>query len=241
MAGVAIATSAAVLTACAPSSGSDDSSSAGTGKKTTLSLVAYSVPKAADGAIEKAFAKTDPGKGVTWKQSYGASGDQSRAVVGGLKADVVHFSLGPDVTRLVDEGLVDKSWDQNDQQGHPVDLGRRDRRAQGQPQAHRVVRRPRQARRRHRDPQPGLLGLGALEHPRGVPVGHRERRQRGRRQGVPQEAVRQRQGAARQRPRRDDRVPGRHRRRAAVVRERGDLRAAERRGRRLRRARSRTC
>ncbi|VXA99394.1 sulfate ABC transporter substrate-binding protein [Aeromicrobium sp. 9AM] len=117
MAGVAIATSAAVLTACAPSSGSDDSSSAGTGKKTTLSLVAYSVPKAADGAIEDAFAKTDPGTGVTWKQSYGASGDQSRAVVGGLKADVVHFSLSPDVTRLVDEGLVDKSWDQNANKG----------------------------------------------------------------------------------------------------------------------------
>ncbi len=117
LAGVAIATSAAVLTACAPSSGADGSTSAGTGKKTTLSLVAYSVPKAADGAIEEAFAKADPGTGVTWKQSYGASGDQSRAVVGGLKADVVHFSLAPDVTRLVDEGLVDKSWNQNANKG----------------------------------------------------------------------------------------------------------------------------
>ncbi|KRC64639.1 sulfate ABC transporter substrate-binding protein [Aeromicrobium sp. Root236] len=115
MAGAAIAASIAMLTACAPSSSDDNSTSAG--KKSTLSLVAYSVPKAADGALEKAFAKTDPGKGVTWKQSYGPSGDQSRAVVGGLKADVVHFSLTPDVTRLVDEGLVDKSWDQNDHKG----------------------------------------------------------------------------------------------------------------------------
>ena len=114
MAGVALATSVAVLTACAPSSSSTTTSA---GDKKTLSLVAYSVPKAADGALEKAFAKTNPGSGVTWKQSYGASGDQSRAVVGGLKADVVHFSLAPDITRLVDEGLVDKSWDQNANKG----------------------------------------------------------------------------------------------------------------------------
>ena len=170
LAGVAIATSAAVLTACAPSSGADGSTSAGTGKKTTLSLVAYSVPKAADGALEKAFAKTDPGTGVTWKQSYGASGDQSRAVVGGLKADVVHFSLAPDVTRLVDEGLVDKAWNQDANKGILSTSVVVDRRPQGQPQEHRVVRRPGQARRRHRDPQPGLVGLGPLEHPRGVPV-----------------------------------------------------------------------
>lgn len=115
MTGAAIAASVAVLTACAPSSSSSTTSDGE--KSTTLSLVAYSVPKAADGAVEKAFAKSDPGDGVKWKESYGASGDQSRAVVGGLRADVVHFSLSPDVTRLVDEGLVDKSWDQNDHKG----------------------------------------------------------------------------------------------------------------------------
>lgn len=114
MAGAAIAASITVLTACAPSSTSTTTSA---GDKSTLSLVAYSVPKAADGAVQKAFAETNVGKDVTWKQSYGASGDQSRAVVGGLKADVVHFSLAPDITRLVDEGLVDESWDQNDHQG----------------------------------------------------------------------------------------------------------------------------
>jgi sulfate transport system substrate-binding protein len=105
-AAVAVSASIALLAACAPAS--DNSS--GDSENSKLSLVAYSVPKAANGALEKAFAKTDDGKGVTWKESYGASGDQSRAVVGGLKADVVHFSLTPDVTRLVDEGLVDKTW-----------------------------------------------------------------------------------------------------------------------------------
>jgi sulfate transport system substrate-binding protein len=68
------------------------------------------VPKAGNNAAQAAFAKTDEGKGTSWKESYGASGDQSRAVVGGLKADYVHFSLTPDVTRLVDEGLVAKDW-----------------------------------------------------------------------------------------------------------------------------------
>ena len=50
------------------------------------------------------------GKGVDVQASYGASGEQSRAVVGGLKADVVAFSLAPDVDKLVDAGLVSKDW-----------------------------------------------------------------------------------------------------------------------------------
>lgn len=109
-AAVAAALSITVLAACG--SGSDSS-----GGSTQLSLVAYSVPKAADGALQKAFEKTADGKGVTFKESYGASGDQSRAVVSGLKADVTHFSLTPDITRLVDEGLVSKDWDQTPTKG----------------------------------------------------------------------------------------------------------------------------
>jgi sulfate/thiosulfate-binding protein len=109
VAAAAIATSAALLSACG--GGAD------AGGDSQLSLVAYSVPKAADGAVEKAFAKTADGKGITFKESYGPSGDQSRAVVGGLTADVTHFSLSPDTTRLVDEGLVDASWNQNDRKG----------------------------------------------------------------------------------------------------------------------------
>src|SRR3954452_19039087 len=86
-----------------------------------LSLVAYSTPKEAYGALIPAFQKTPQGKGVTFTQSYGASGDQSRAVDGGLKADVVEFSLEPDITRLVDSGLVDKSWNQNQYKGMLTD------------------------------------------------------------------------------------------------------------------------
>jgi sulfate/thiosulfate transport system substrate-binding protein len=102
---IAIGAIVALLAACAPSSssGSDDDS-------TPLSLVGFAVPKAGNNAAQAAFAKTDAGQGTSWKESYGASGDQSRAVAGGLKADYVHFSLTPDVTRLVDEGLVAKDW-----------------------------------------------------------------------------------------------------------------------------------
>jgi sulfate/thiosulfate-binding protein len=78
---------------------------------TSLSLVAYSTPQEAYEAVIPAFQKTPAGKGVTFQQSYGASGDQSRAVANGLKADVVAFSLAPDIDRLVQQGLVSPNWD----------------------------------------------------------------------------------------------------------------------------------
>ena len=78
--------------------------------KVTLALVAYSTPQSAYEKIIKAFQKTPAGKNVEFTQSDGASGDQSRAVAAGLGADVVAFSLAPDVTRLVKAGLVDASW-----------------------------------------------------------------------------------------------------------------------------------
>ena len=104
--------SALVLGACSSggSKGSSATSGGGAGATTKLSLVSFSVPKAAHDAAQAAFAKTTTGNGVTWTNSYGASGDQSRAVASGLKADVVHFSLESDVTRLVTAGLVPKDW-----------------------------------------------------------------------------------------------------------------------------------
>src|SRR3954454_14884369 len=87
------------------------------GSSDKISLVAYSTPKEAYGALIPAFNKTPDGKGVEFTQSYGASGDQSRAVESGLGADIVAFSLEPDVTRLVDAGLVDKNWNANKTKG----------------------------------------------------------------------------------------------------------------------------
>jgi sulfate/thiosulfate transport system substrate-binding protein len=82
-----------------------------------LSLVAYSTPKEAYEELIPAFRKTEAGKGVSFDQSYGSSGDQSRAVESGLPADVVALSLAPDVDRLVEPGLVDADWAQDDHQG----------------------------------------------------------------------------------------------------------------------------
>ncbi|MFI7604563.1 sulfate ABC transporter substrate-binding protein [Micromonospora sp. NPDC049366] len=87
------------------------------GGSTTLSIVGYAVPEAANKAIAAQWNKTDAGRGVRFQTSYGASGDQSRAVVSGLKADYVHFSVTSDVTRLVDAGLVDASWDDGPNKG----------------------------------------------------------------------------------------------------------------------------
>jgi sulfate/thiosulfate-binding protein len=82
-----------------------------------LTLVAYSTPREAYEQLIPAFQKTDAGKGVGFSQSYGASGDQSRAVQNGLAADVVAFSLEPDMAKLVDAGLVAKDWNADAHKG----------------------------------------------------------------------------------------------------------------------------
>jgi sulfate transport system substrate-binding protein len=76
----------------------------------TLNLVGYSVLQKADTGLIDAFKDTDAGKDVEIKGSYGASGDQSRAVEAGQKADIVHFSIEPDMTRLVKSGQVAEDW-----------------------------------------------------------------------------------------------------------------------------------
>jgi sulfate/thiosulfate-binding protein len=86
-----------------------------------LTLVAYSTPREAYEQLIPAFQKTDAGKGISFSQSYGGSGDQARAVESGLAADVVAFSLEPDMTKLVDDGLVAKDWNADEHQGMVTD------------------------------------------------------------------------------------------------------------------------
>jgi sulfate/thiosulfate transport system substrate-binding protein len=107
--------------AAAGCGGSSAESSAGGDGGGKLTLVAYSTPEEAYRELIPAFNGTKEGKGVGFDQSYAASGEQSRAVEGGLPADVVEFSLEPDMTRLVDAGLVDKSWNQNEYDGMVTD------------------------------------------------------------------------------------------------------------------------
>jgi sulfate transport system substrate-binding protein len=118
---------AGTLAACGGSSdvstsaGAAGSSSASGGKSTQLSLVAYSTPKKAYDALTAAFEKTSAGEGVSFTQSFGASGSQSRAVDSGQPADVVAFSTTPDMTRLVKDKIVSSSWDANPYKGFSSD------------------------------------------------------------------------------------------------------------------------
>jgi len=114
---VAAIAAALVVAACG---GSDDTAGGGSssassaaasgGPKTQLSLIAYSTPQVVYDQVIPQFQKTQAGNGVTFKESFGASGDQSRAVEAGLPADVVTFSLAPDMDRLVKAGLVANDW-----------------------------------------------------------------------------------------------------------------------------------
>ena len=82
-----------------------------------LSLIAYSTPREAYAKLIPMFQGTPAGNGVSFTQSYAASGDQARAVQAGLKADIVALALAPDVDVLVKAGLVDKNWDKQTYRG----------------------------------------------------------------------------------------------------------------------------
>lgn len=91
------------------------SSESGGGK---IDLVAYSTPQQAyEEGIIPAFQATDAGSGVEVSTSFGASGDQRRAVEAGQPADYVGFSLEPDMTSVVEAGIVAPTWKDNEYKG----------------------------------------------------------------------------------------------------------------------------
>jgi sulfate/thiosulfate transport system substrate-binding protein len=89
------------------------------GGNTSITLVAYSVPEPGWSQVIPAFNASQEGKGIQVVSSYGASGDQSRGVVDGKPADIVNFSVEPDITRLVKAGKVAKDWDADATKGIP--------------------------------------------------------------------------------------------------------------------------
>ncbi|MGZ4602515.1 MAG: sulfate ABC transporter substrate-binding protein [Kineosporiaceae bacterium] len=115
-AGLAAVTASALLAGCGSSTDTASAATSG-GSGGRLSLVAYSTPKDAYAELIPAFQQTGAGKGVTFAQSYGASGAQSRAILAGLPTDVAALSLAPDVTKLVSAGLVAKDWNAGPHQG----------------------------------------------------------------------------------------------------------------------------
>jgi sulfate transport system substrate-binding protein len=106
----AVAGIALVAAGCGGAADTKDATAATGGGGAKLALVAYSTPQVVYDELTPKFAATPQGQGVSFTSSYGASGDQSRAVDSGLPADIVAFSLAPDITRLVKDGLVDASW-----------------------------------------------------------------------------------------------------------------------------------
>lgn len=79
----------------------------------TLTLAGYAVPREAYGDVIPAFQAywlEQTGQNVIVQESYQASGAQSRAIVGGFKADIAALSIESDITRLVDAGLITHDW-----------------------------------------------------------------------------------------------------------------------------------
>jgi len=108
------------LTAACSSAASNAGNSSGGGSK-TINLVAYSTPQKAYDALIPAFKTTTAGAGASFKESFGASGAQSRAVLAGQPADIVAFSLEPDISKLVKSGLVPSTWNSDSYKGMVTD------------------------------------------------------------------------------------------------------------------------
>jgi sulfate/thiosulfate transport system substrate-binding protein len=119
---VGVSVAAALLAAIALAiagcgGGGDDTASGASGGK--LDVVGYSTPESVyEEALEPGFEVSPAGADVSFSNSFGASGDQSRAVVAGQPASIVHFSQAGDMERLVEEGgLVAPGWDKGKYDG----------------------------------------------------------------------------------------------------------------------------
>lgn len=110
---------AAGLTAC-HGGASDVVGGGGPGNaRTSITLVAYSAPEPGWSKVIPAFNASEQGEGVQVITSYGASADQSRGVGAGKPADIVNFSVEPDIARLVKAGKVSKDWNTDATKGIP--------------------------------------------------------------------------------------------------------------------------
>ena len=114
IAGIALAATLGIA-ACGDDDNGGDGGGGGGGN---IDLVAYSTPQQAfeDGIIP-AFQDTSGGDGVEVSTSFGASGDQRRAVEAGQPADLVDFSLEPDMLSLVEAGKVAEGWNAGQYKG----------------------------------------------------------------------------------------------------------------------------
>ncbi|MGB5962423.1 MAG: sulfate ABC transporter substrate-binding protein [Coleofasciculaceae cyanobacterium] len=104
---------ASLSVAIAACSSNTTANSSGANKDVELTLVSFVVTRAAQKAIIPKFVeqwKKDHNQNVTFVQSYGASGSQTRAVIDGLEADIVHLALALDTKKIEKAGLIKSGW-----------------------------------------------------------------------------------------------------------------------------------
>ncbi len=80
-----------------------------------LTLVSYAVTRTAYENIIPKFAqqwKEQHNQDVTFTESYGGSGSQTRSVIDGLEADVVALALALDTQQIEKAGLIQPGWEQ---------------------------------------------------------------------------------------------------------------------------------
>jgi sulfate/thiosulfate-binding protein len=82
----------------------------------TLSLLAFNAAEPGWSAVLPVFAATS---GITVSASYGASGDQAKAVLDGQPADVLNFADEPSITQLVKAQRVGPDWNTGPDRGNP--------------------------------------------------------------------------------------------------------------------------
>ncbi|MEG4531192.1 sulfate ABC transporter substrate-binding protein [Microcoleus sp. D2_18a_D3] len=100
--------------AASPGSSPGGASPAANKGNVELTLVSFAVTKAAHEAIIPKFVEQwqkEKGQTVTFNQSYGGSGSQTRAVIDGLEADIVHLALALDTAKIEKAGLIQPGWE----------------------------------------------------------------------------------------------------------------------------------
>jgi len=101
------------IASCGGGSNSPNSATTGTKGDAQITLVSYAVTRAAYEKIIPQFTakwKQEHNQNVTFTQSYGGSGSQTRAVIDGLEADVVALALELDTQKIEQAGLIQPGW-----------------------------------------------------------------------------------------------------------------------------------
>jgi sulfate/thiosulfate transport system substrate-binding protein len=84
-------------------------------KTVEITLASFAVTKAAYEKIIPKFVekwkKENGGQVIKFRESYGGSGSQTRAIIDGLDADVAHLALAIDTNRLQQSGLIGSGWE----------------------------------------------------------------------------------------------------------------------------------